>query len=60
VLAATPDDLDARWLRLHALYAEWIRTAGPRDRVIAAAQRYIGDRGPHAALAAEWLAVVTR
>jgi len=60
VLAANPDDLDARWLRLHALYAEWIRTAGPRDRVIAEAQRYIGDRGPHAALAAEWLAVVTR
>jgi hypothetical protein len=60
VLAAKPDDLDARWLRLHALYAEWIRTAGPRDRVIAEAQRYIGDRGPHAALAGEWLAVVTR
>jgi hypothetical protein len=60
LLAANPDDLDARWLRLHALYAESIRTAGPRDRVIAEAQRYIGDRGPHAALAAEWLAVVTR
>ena len=60
VLSKSPDDLDARWLLLHALYSEWVRSAGPRDRVVATAQRYLADRGPHSALAAEWLAIVTR
>jgi len=59
VLAQAPGDAEARWLLLHALYADFV--GGNRDRaarIAAEASRYIDAKGPHAALAAEWLAVV--
>jgi hypothetical protein len=58
LLASRPDDLDARWLLLHALYADLVGgNRGRAERVTAEATRYIEAKGPHTALAAEWLAV---
>jgi hypothetical protein len=56
--AERPDE--ARWLLLHALYAQYV--GGDRRyaaRLRAEAQRYIDAKGRHAALASEWLKVVT-
>jgi hypothetical protein len=55
-LARYPDDLDARWLLLHALYSDLVN--GNRDRharFVAEAQRYIGAKGTNGALAQVWL-----
>jgi hypothetical protein len=61
VLAKSPEDLDARWLLVHALYAGVVMTPGsPRERFLAEAQRYIDAKGRNAALAAEWLAQITK
>jgi hypothetical protein len=60
LLAQRPDEDEARWLLVHALYAQFV--GGDRSvaaRLRAEAQRYIDAKGPHAALAAEWLEVVT-
>ena len=60
LLGERPDDAAARWLLLHALYAQFVsgdRSTGPRFR--AEAQRYIDAKGQHAQLASEWLKVVT-
>jgi len=60
LLGERPDDAAARWLLLHALYAQFVGgdgSAGPRFR--AEAQRYIDTKGRHAQLASEWLKVVT-
>ena len=60
LLARQPDDGEARWLMMHALYAQFVggdRSAGARLRV--EAQRYIDTKGRHARLASEWLKVVT-
>ena len=60
LLGERPDDADARWLLLHALYAQFVggdRSAGARLR--AEAQRYIDTKGQHGRLASEWLKVVT-
>ncbi|HEX6163566.1 MAG TPA: hypothetical protein VFZ31_09380 [Vicinamibacterales bacterium] len=60
VLAKTPDDLDARWLLVHALYsAAATAPATPRERFLAEARRYIDSNGRYAALAAAWIAVLT-
>lgn len=60
VLAQQPDDLDSRWLLLHALYSDFVSgTSAARDRAAAEARRYIDAGGPHRALAAEWLQVLT-
>ena len=59
LLAAHPDDVEARWLLLHALYAEYV--GGNRahaDRIATVARLHIERQGPQAALAAEWLKVV--
>lgn len=54
-LARAPDDVDAQWLLLQALYGQIVRTdRGDRDRFRSAAQAYIAAGGAHAALAAEW------
>jgi tetratricopeptide (TPR) repeat protein len=59
LLAQSPDDADSRWLLLHALYADFVGgNKGRAERVAAEASRYIEAKGPHAALAAEWLSVV--
>jgi hypothetical protein len=55
-LATAPQDLDAQWLRLHALYAAVVKGA-PTERFTAEAERYIEANGPHRALAQEWLAL---
>ncbi|MDO8677438.1 MAG: hypothetical protein Q7R30_02585 [Acidobacteriota bacterium] len=55
-LARHPGDLDARWLLLHALYADFVNGNGDRRaRFLAEAPRYIDAQGPHSALTAEWL-----
>jgi hypothetical protein len=61
-LAASPDDVEAQWLRLHALFSQLARDsnspAATRDRFVTAASSYIDAKGANAALAAEWLASV--
>jgi hypothetical protein len=60
LLGERPDDAEARWLLLHALYAQFV--GGDRStatRLRAEAQRYIDAKGAHAQLASEWLKVVT-
>ena len=60
LLIRHPDDADARWLLLHALYAAFV--SGNRaiaDRLQSEGQLYIAAQGPHAALLSEWLKVVT-
>lgn len=61
-LAATPDDLDAQWLLLHALFAQATRDAkgapAIAERFTKQARAYIDARGEHAALAGEWIKAV--
>jgi hypothetical protein len=59
-LAQRPDDVEAHWLLVHALYAQFVD--GDRSvavRLRAEAQRYIDAKGANAALASEWLKVIT-
>jgi hypothetical protein len=61
LLAQAPEDAEARWLLLHALYADLVRgNRDRRSRVGAEAQRYIDTKGAHSALAREWLAIASR
>ena len=63
-LQLQPDDVDAQWLLLHALFAGYVNGEGAardssfRSRFKDVAARYIAANGRHATLAAEWLAVV--
>jgi hypothetical protein len=63
-LAEHPDDQDARWLLIHALFAGYVRGQGPgatpqgRQRLGELAQTYVSAKGRHAALAEEWAAAV--
>jgi hypothetical protein len=60
LLAQQPDHGEARWLLVHALYAQFV--GGDRSvatRLRTEAQRYIDTKGEHAQLASEWLKVVT-
>ena len=60
LLAERPDDAAARWLLVHALYAQFVDgDRGTAIRLRTEAQRYIDGRGRHAQLASEWLKVVT-
>ena len=52
-----PDDEDARWLLLHALFGE-VASGGNRERFAAEARRYIDTQGRNSDLVAEWLRVV--
>jgi hypothetical protein len=59
-LAQQPDDREAQWLLLHALYASLVRTpagatAANLDRFTKAAQEYVAAGGAHAPLVTEWL-----
>jgi hypothetical protein len=61
LLSQSPDDQDARWLLVHALYSGLVTAPGnPRQRFQAEAQRYIDAKGRHSALAAEWIAVLAK
>ena len=61
LLAKTPDDLEARWLLVHALYSGIVAAPGDaRQRFLAEAQRYIDAKGRYSALAAEWIAVTAK
>lgn len=60
MLAQRPDDREAHWLLVHALYAQFV--GGDRSvavRLRTEAQRYVDAKGRHAGLASEWLKVVT-
>ena len=59
LLENSSDDLEARWLLVHALYAELVLSPGSSpDNFVAEAQRYIDAKGRHAAMAANWIAVI--
>ena len=61
LLAKSPEDMDLRWLLVHALYAETVAApAAPHQRFLAEAQRYVDAKGRHAALAADWIAVLAK
>lgn len=59
------DDIDTRFLRLHALFASLVVRAPAFDastaqtRFAALAPRYVADGGRHADLVREWIAVTT-
>lgn len=58
-LAVTPDDGDARWLQLRALYSRIVADGAAGDeRFKTAARAYVAAGGANAALAAEWLKAV--
>lgn len=60
LLASSGNDHDARWLLLHALYADFVGgNRAVRARLATEAQRYIDQNGTNAALAAEWMKIVT-
>jgi hypothetical protein len=63
-LSSHPDDREARWLRLHAMYAQLIRGATPLGaatpegrRFAEEARAYMDAKGAHAELVGEWLRV---
>ena len=63
-LAAQPDDHDARWLLLHALYAQFVRGGKPlpaaeAERFTKHARAYIDAKGANAGLATEWLKAIS-
>lgn len=61
LLARDPRDQAARWLLLHALYAEIVANRRDRlERFVTEAPRYIDGKGEHATLAAEWLTEITK
>lgn len=59
-IASEPADVDAQWLRLHALFAQFVRgdgfgaTPAGAVRFTESAAAYIGANAPHASLAGEW------
>ena len=59
-----PDDSEAMWLALHALFASYVAGSGPgadaagHARIAALATRYGAAGGANAALAREWAAAV--
>jgi hypothetical protein len=61
-LAASPDDRDAQWLLLHALFAQLVRDpnapAAVHQRFATQARAYIATNGAHAAVAEEWLSQI--
>ena len=63
-LARHPDDVEAQWLVLHALFAGYVEGTGPgasesgRARIGELAARYAAANGSHATLARDWAAAV--
>jgi len=63
-LATQPDDQEARWLLLHALYAQFVRGGKPlpaaeAERFTKEARAYVDAKGANSALAETWLAHIT-
>ena len=63
-LAADTGDQDARFLLLHAVYAQFVNSRKPlssvdRERFTSQARTYINDGGTHAALVEEWVKVIS-
>jgi hypothetical protein len=60
LLKSDPEDVQAQWLAMHALFAGFVGASGPgadaagRTRLAELAERYIAAKGPHASLAREW------
>jgi hypothetical protein len=63
-LRRAPDDIDAQWLALHALFADFVAGEGVgatdegRTRFSQLARQYVEAKGPNAALALDWASVV--
>jgi tetratricopeptide (TPR) repeat protein len=63
-LAEAPDDVDAQWLAIHVLFAGFVSGTGPgsnqtdRARLSDLLTSYLQARGPHRALAEEWLTAI--
>jgi tetratricopeptide (TPR) repeat protein len=63
-LQAEPEDIDAQWLTLHALFTGFVEGDGPGagaadiERFKTLARRYIEANGRHAALAQEWSSAI--
>jgi hypothetical protein len=62
-LATSPNDADAQWLLLHALFAQLARNSSAppaaRERFSTLARAYVDGRGANRALADEWLQEIT-
>lgn len=59
-LAAHPNDIEARWLRVHALYSQLVGgNASARARFEAEARAYIEAKGTHSAIAEAWLRAIS-
>ena len=56
-LAANADDAEARWLLMHALFADVVK-GGNNARFVSDARKYVDSKGPHADLVSEWLRIV--
>jgi hypothetical protein len=57
-LAANAGDAEARWLLMHALFADVVK-GGSKDRFRNEAQRYIDSKAEQAELVSEWLRIVS-
>ena len=55
-LAANPQDAEAHWLLIHALFAEVVK-GGSHDRFNSEGRRYVDAHGAHADLVSEWLRI---
>jgi hypothetical protein len=58
LLGSTADDAEARWLLMHALFADVVK-GGSKTRFLNDAQRYVDSNAAHAELVAEWLRIVS-
>lgn len=60
LLQRQPDDAEAQWLLLRALFSQIVKGDNAnRERFMAVARRYIEQQGGHAALVAEWVKVIS-
>jgi hypothetical protein len=57
-LAASADDVEARWLLMHALFAEVVK-GGSKTRFVTDAEKYVDSKAPRAELVSEWLRIVS-
>jgi tetratricopeptide (TPR) repeat protein len=66
ILAQQPNDLDAQWIAIHALFASFVTNNGFGPDAVSPARlsdlaaKYVSAKGPHAALAQEWAAVMAK
>jgi hypothetical protein len=63
-LVKRPDDVDAQYVMLHALFASFVHgkgagtTAEGKERFKKTAQTYIDAKGRNAAIVGEWAAIM--